>query len=205
MLPGGIASAWVYRRSLASQRRMTIGQLMTISVAGSLVGGLLLLRTPNGTFSSLVPWLLLIAASVFTAAPRLRAAAAHAHGHRSLLLLFGGQFAIAVYGGYFGAGMGVLMMSLFLAVANLSVKEASGLRMMCATAVNVLAVTLFAARGALDWKFGLPMFAASIVGGYLGATVFSRLNDKTARNAILVYAWALTIWFFARTFIGHGS
>lgn len=208
MLPGGIASAWVYRRSLAGQRNITIGQMVGISVVGSLVGGLLLLNTPNATFSNLVPWLLLLAAAVFTAAPRLRSAAAHAAphgsgGHRSSVLLFAGQLVISVYGGYFGAGMGVLMIALFLAAANMSVQEASGLRMLCATAVNILVVGLFAARGALDWKFGLPMFVASIVGGYLGATVFTRLSDKTARNAILVYAWALTIWFFARTFIGH--
>ncbi len=119
------------------------------------------------------------------------------------MLLFTGQFVIALYGGYFGAGMGVLMIALFLAAANMGVQEASGLRMLCATAVNILAVILFAARGALDWKFGLPMFVASIVGGYLGATVFTRLSDKTARNAILVYAWALTVWFFARTWFFH--
>jgi hypothetical protein len=203
MLPGGIASAWVYRRSLAGQRNTTIGQMVAISIAGSLVGSLLLLETPNATFSNLVPWLLLVAAAVFTAAPRLRSAAAHSSGHRSSLLLFAGQLVIAIYGGYFGAGMGVLMIALFLAAANMGVQEASGLRMLCATAVNILAVVLFAARGALDWKFGLPMFVASIVGGYLGATVFTRLSDKTARNAILIYAWALTVWFFARTLMGH--
>ena len=63
MLPGGIASAWVYRPSLAGQHNMTIGQMVGISIAGSLVGSLLLLRTPNGTFSNLVPWLLLVAAA----------------------------------------------------------------------------------------------------------------------------------------------
>jgi uncharacterized membrane protein YfcA len=198
MLPGGIVSAWVYRRSLAGQSLATMAQLVVISLAGSLVGSLLLLHTANATFSALVPWLLLIAAAVFTAAPRLRSAASRTSGHKSIIILLVGQFVIALYGGYFGAGMGVLMIALFLAAANMGVQSASGLRLICATAVNVLAVVLFALRGALDWKLGIPMLAAGITGGYLGASIFRRLNEKMARNVILIYAWGLTIWFFAR-------
>jgi len=205
MLPGGIVSAWIYRGSLVDQPRRTMAQLVVISLAGSLVGSYLLLRTANATFSSLVPWLLLVAASVFTAAPRLRSAASHAAGHKSLVGLLIGQFAIAVYGGYFGAGMGVLMLALFLAAASMTVQSASGLRLICATAVNLLAVANFALRGALDWQWGIPMLMAGIVGGYLGASVFRRLSEKTARNTILVYAWSLTLWFFARAWLGHSA
>ncbi len=203
LLPGGIVSTWVYRRSLAGQPVGLMAQLVAISLAGSVVGGLLLLRTANATFSALVPWLLLVAASVFTAAPRLRSAAAHAAGHRSMAGLFAGQFAIAIYGGYFGAGMGVLMIALFLAAANMNVQSASGIRLICATAVNVLVVVLFAVRGALDWQRGVPMLIAGIAGGYLGASVFRRLSEKTARNSILVYAWGLTFWFFGRAWLGR--
>ena len=86
------------------------------SLAGSLVGSTLLMYTSNATFSSLVPWLLLTAAAVFTAAPWIRKAASGLAGHQSLVVLVAGQFVIAGYGGYFGAGMGVLMMALYLAV-----------------------------------------------------------------------------------------
>lgn len=198
MLPGGIASAWVYRGTLAGQPRRLIVELVTISLAGSLVGSLLLLNTANRTFSALVPWLLLSAAAIFTVAPRLRTAAARSGGGTSIYLLLGGQFIIALYGGYFGAGMGVLMIALFLAAANMDVQSASGLRLTCATAVNLLAVLLFALRGALEWKVGIPMLVAGIAGGYLGARLVRRLDEKTARNAILIYAWGLTVWFFVR-------
>jgi hypothetical protein len=124
--------------------------------------------------------------------------AARAAGHKSTTLLLIGQFIIAVYGGYFGAGMGVLMIALFLAAANMEVQSASGLRLICATAVNLLAVLLFALRGALDWKTGIPMLIAGIAGGYLGARVMRRLDEKAARYTILVYAWGLTVWFFLR-------
>ena len=198
MVPGGMVSAWVYRGTLDGQPRSFVIQLVAVSLAGSLMGSLLLLNTANATFSSLVPWLLLIAASVFTFAPLLRSAAAKAAGHKSASVLFIGQFVIAVTQGYFGAGMGVLMIALFLAAANMDVQSASGLRLICATSVNLLAVLLFALRGAVDWKTGIPMLIAGIAGGYLGARVVRRLNEKAARNAILIYAWGLTVWFFLR-------
>lgn len=198
MVPGGIASAWVYRRSLVKQPRGLIAGLVAVSLAGSLAGSLLLLDTGNATFSTLVPWLLLIAAGVFTAAPLLHRAAARASAPRSAAPLLAGQFAIALYGGYFGAGMGVLMIALFLAAANIDVQSGNGLRLTCGTAINLLAVAIFSARGAIEWNVGIPMLLAGVTGGYLSARLMRRLSPKAARNAILVYAWGLTAWFFLR-------
>lgn len=198
MVPGGIASAWVYRRTLVDQPIGLIAQLVVVSLAGSLAGGLLLLDTANETFSSLVPWLLLIAATVFTTAPRLRRAAARTSGRRSMAALLAGQFIIAVYGGYFGAGMGVLMIALYLATANMNVQSGTGVRLVCATAINLLAVTLFSIRGAIEWKPGLPMLVGGVAGGYVVARGMRRLSEKAVRIAILVYAWGLTAWFFLR-------
>jgi len=198
MMPGAIAAAWVYRRTLDGQSRREIVQLVVASLAGSAVGSVLLLSTSNVMFSNLVPWLLLIAAIVFSLAPRLRAMAEKSVGHRSVAALLAGQLVISVYGGYFGAGMGVLMIALFLIASRMNVQGANGVRLICATAINVLAVSLFAWRGAVDWKLGLPMLAAGSVGGYLSALVVRRLNENTVRIAILVYAWGLTAYFFAR-------
>jgi uncharacterized membrane protein YfcA len=201
MVPGGIASAWVYRESFRKLSPRELIQLTIVSLIGAAVGSILLLSTPNATFTNLVPWLLLVAALVFTLAPRIRAAASHSTRHKSAILLLTGQFFIGVYGGYFGAGMGVLMIALFLIASSMSVQAANGIRILCATAINILAVIIFATRGALDYKFGVPMLVAGIAGGYLGAHIVSRLSDKVARNAILVYAWALTAWFFVKLVI----
>ena len=128
LLPGAVASAWVYRDSVAGISRKFILTMSAASLAGSLVGSLLLMHTSNGTFSRLVPWLLLAAAAVFSAAPWLRKAAAGLGGHQSLIVLVAGQFFVAGYGGYFGAGMGVLMMALYLAASDMDVHTAAGLR-----------------------------------------------------------------------------
>jgi len=200
MAPGAFASTWVYRRALQGLSGRLLARLLMVSLAGSAAGSVLLLSTTNGLFSSLVPWLLLIAAIMFSLAPRLRGAAVKSARHKSTPWLLAGQFAIALYGGYFGAGMGILMVALFLVTTGMDLQTATGLRLACATSINIIAVTLFAWRGALDWKLGLPMLAAGIAGGYLGARVVRRLNEKAVRNAILVYAWVLTAYFFARPF-----
>jgi len=198
MVPGAIVATWVYRRTLSELSGTVLRQLLIASLVGSAMGSILLLSTTNGVFSDLVPWLLLIAAIVFSLAPRLRSAAVQAGGHKSSVGLIVGQVAISVYGGYFGAGMGILMVALFLVTTNMNLQAATGIRLICATSVNILAVILFAWRGALDWTLGVPMLAAGIAGGYLGARLVRRLNENAVRNAILVYAWGLTAYFFAR-------
>lgn len=201
LMPGGFASAWVYRTTIANGSRRFLFLMVGVSLLGATAGSLLLLRTPNSTFSALVPWLLLVATSVFSLAPWLRKMAAGASGHQSNIGLVLGQFIISAYGGYFGAGMGVLMIALYLVATKLDIHEASGLRLACASMINLLAVVIFAWRGALDYRFGLPMLVAGVVGGYIGAILVKRLDANMARRAILTYAWALTAFFFAKTFI----
>ena len=201
MVPGSIVSAWVYRDSVRELSRRFMLMMLAASLAGSLAGSLLLMYTSNSTFSRLVPWLLLMAAAVFSAAPWLRKAAAGLGGHQSLVLLVAGQFLVAVYGGYFGAGMGVLMMAIYLAASDMNVHTAAGLRTVCAAAINVLAVVIFTWKGAVDFKVGLPMLVAGIAGGYWGARVVKKLNAEGVRRGILIYAWALTAWFFVRMLV----
>jgi uncharacterized membrane protein YfcA len=201
LMPGGFASAWVYRETLRNTTLKFLLIMSSASLVGSVIGSVLLLRTSNATFSNLVPWLLLIATVVFTLAPSIRKIAMKNRGHASMPALVIGQTIIAAYGGYFGAGMGVLMIALYLAATSLDVHAASGIRMICASAINLLAVLIFAWRGALVYRVGVPMLFAGIVGGYLGALLVKRLDPKHARIAILVYAWALTGWFFARMLV----
>lgn len=204
LLPGIIASAWVYRDTMRGMTPSFLTWMSIASLAGSMAGSFLLLHTSNSTFSKLVPWLLFTAAVVFSAAPWIRRVAqSKTGGDPSLPALVAGQFAIAAYGGYFGAGMGVLMLALYLAFANLEVHAASGLRTVCAAAINALAVIIFAARGALDYKLGMPMLVAGIAGGYWGAHSVKKLDPQKARLSILIYAWAMTAYFFARMALGN--
>ena len=127
-LPGGMASAWVYRSQKGGSARF-LALLVSVSLAGSLTGSALLLMTSNERFSKLVPWLMLGAATVFSlAGPIRKFAEAHTSAKQHRILLAIGQFFITLYGGYFGAGMGVLMIVLFLITANLDVQASANLR-----------------------------------------------------------------------------
>jgi hypothetical protein len=203
VLPGTVMAGFVYRKTLSNFEPRLILMLTAASLVGSIVGSVLLVKTPNSTFAGIVPWLLLVGAVVFSAAPWIRKwgirrnAGGMSH-HRSTAALIAGQFAIAIYGGYFGAGMGVLMVALYLLVADIGALGASGMRMYSAVVINAIAVVLFAARGALDYKIGLPMLLTTSAGAYAGAKLIQMLDEEKVRRAVLIYAWLLTGYFFIR-------
>jgi uncharacterized membrane protein YfcA len=197
-LPGGIASALVYRRPVTGKLFWT---LIVMSVAGGVIGSQLLLHTPSERFAKLVPYLMIGAALVFTFSNQLRRfATTHTSGpHQNGPLLYAGTLAIAIYGGYFGAGMGVLMIVLFLIAAHIGVQESAGLRMWCATGINTLAVATFIAKGIIVWRVAIPMLVCTLIGGYWGAHAVQKLTAETARRAVLVFAWTLSLWLLVRS------
>ena len=183
--------------------RKLLWTLVTLSVIGGLAGSQLLIHTPSDRFARLVPFLMIGASLVFTFSNRLRQfAARHTTGRVHTGMLYVGTFGIAIYGGYFGAGMGVLMIVLFLISAHLGVQESAGLRMWCATGINTLAVAAFILRGIVDWRVAIPMLACIVVSGYWGAHAVRRLSAETARRTVLVFAWTLSLWLLVRSWRG---
>jgi uncharacterized membrane protein YfcA len=196
MLPGGIASAWVYRRPYDLK---LVRALVLVSITGGITGSVLLLLTPNERFTLLVPYLMLAAATLFTfSGPIQRVAAAHTASHTMWIPLLCGQYLIAVYGGYFGAGMGVPMIVLFLIAAHFDVQQSAALRFYCSFGINGFAVAIFALRGIIAWQLSIPMAIAAIAGGYWGAHAVKRMSVAAARRAVMAYAWATTIWLLFR-------
>lgn len=199
--PAGLASAWVYRKDIPRDSRL-LTIMSVASAIGAAAGSIILLRTSNSIFAGMVPWLLLFATLNFTFAKQLRGLASHASHHASRALLLGGQLVISFYGGYFGAGMGVLMLALYLSATSKDVHVANGLRLVCATTINAVAIVIFAVRGAIDWRVGVPMLIAAVIGGYFGAVLVRRMNEEAAKRGVMIYAWGITLWFFGRQLIG---
>jgi hypothetical protein len=196
-MPGGIASALVYRRPVTGKLFWT---LVLISVTGGVAGSQLLLHTPSERFSKLVPYLMIGAALVFSFSGQLRRfAGTRSSGRVHSGSLYLGTLAISIYGGYFGAGMGVLMIVLFLLAAHIGVQESAGLRMWCATGVNTLAVAAFIAKGIVVWPVAIPMLICTLAGGYWGAHAVKRLTAETARRIVLVFAWTMSLWLLVRS------
>jgi uncharacterized membrane protein YfcA len=206
MWPGSIGSALAYRRDMAA----VSGQLMRlggISLLGGLLGGLLLIRTSDVSFMRLLPWLMLLAVVTFTfggaltsrftrssAGPSQTAASSHGAARWTLLL----QLAIATYGGYFGGGMGIMMLAVMTVAGMTDIHEMNGLKAVLAMAINGVALVEFIASGAIDWSRGLVMVAGGFGGGFAGGFVARRIPARHVRTFVVAIGWIMTVYFFLR-------
>ena len=206
MWPGSLSSAIAYRQEIIRARHwlMTLG---AASLAGGLVGGWLLIRTTDQRFLQLLPWLMLAAAVTFTLGGRvvdrlLRRAKADASTAGSAprvpvwMLVF--QFGIAIYGGYFGGGMGIMMLAAFSVAGMTDIHEMNGIKTLAAVAINGVALVEFIANGAIAWAPGLTMVGGAIIGGYYGAFLARRVSTGVVRAIVIVIAWTMTMYFFVK-------
>lgn len=192
---GVLASARGYREEIRRYRRVVVPALV-LSVIGSICGAMLLLHTPPRTFERLIPWLLLFATVVFAVSPFItkRAGARHVHSPWQLAL----QFVVSIYGGYFGAGIGILMLAI-LSFSDLpDLNAMNGVKNLLSLAINGVAVIPFLIAGLIVWHIALLMAVFAMAGGYAGARVFRRLPSHVSRAAVLVIAVSMTGYFFLK-------
>ena len=198
MWPGSMSSAVAYRRELVLGPRIVV--LSVASVVGGLAGAILLVRTSDTSFMRLLPWLMLLAAGTFTFAGRLSPVkqASSAPGDRTLWVLAALQCVIAVYGGYFGGGMGIMMLAMFAVAGMTDIHEMNGLKVVLAAATNGVAIVAFIVTRQIAWAPGLLMVAGSILGGYAGAAMARRVDRRAIRAFVIAIGWTMTIYFFVR-------
>jgi uncharacterized membrane protein YfcA len=195
--PGSLASAVGFRRELAAAPRL-LRTLLPASALGAAVGGYLLLATPTRLFSALVPFLILGATLLMALkrpllALRRRAQPAVTDArvpHRQFGALALAQLLVGVYGGYFGAAMGIMMLALFGLFGLDDIHQRNGLKNVAATLINAVASVIFVAGGAVGWWDAGVLGAGAIVGGYVGASLGRRLPARIAE--VLVVAIGLT-------------
>ncbi len=198
--PGAAAGAVAYRQDFAMQRRALV-PLGLVSVVGGVIGALLLLWTPETTFVRLVPWLLLAATLLFTFSSRITALFRASNRHsdpsqRSVLGMSAAQFVIAIYGGYFGGGIGVLMLAALALMGMENIHTMNALKNLLATCINGVAVVTFVAAGAIAWSQALVMIAGAIIGGYVAGHQARKLDPKRVRRFVIAVAFAMTAYFF---------
>ena len=201
--PGQPASVWAYRGALRNVSWKTIVPLTITGVVGGIVGAYVLLATPQQTFMSLVPWLLLTATVIFTMSGPIsrwiRERTAHHDHHefatgRAVIL----QLFIAVYIGYFGAGGGILILAMLALLGMDHIHTMNALKAWLATVSNGLALMLFIVKHAVYWPEALVMIAGSALGGYFGAYFAQKTKPENVRVIVIVIGFATTAYFFAR-------
>ena len=180
--PGYVGGAAGFRNEISSQRDRLV-PLGAVAALGGIAGALLLLTTSSATFRNLVPWLVLGASILFAVQPLLKRAlggTAHTPPRTRPILLAGGTFAASVYGGYFGAGLGVMLLAILGLALPDSIVRTSGLRTALSILVNGVAAVVFLIHGGLAWEAVGLLAAGSLLGGWIGAQV-----------ALSIPAWAL--------------
>jgi uncharacterized protein len=202
---GSLASVGAYRSHLGGQRRALITLVVT-SLIGGLIGALLLLRTPDATFELLLPWLLLTATLIFIFGKHLTALLrrmVHLDINRpqSIVPFLTGsalQLIIAIYGGFFGGGIGILMLALLTLLGYEEIHVMNGLKTVLATTVNGIAVVAFVWAGTVAWPQAFVMIGGSVIGGYGGAVLAQRVSPEMIRYLVMAVGISMTIYFFIR-------
>jgi hypothetical protein len=193
------ASGGAYRKQLDIPRRVMI-PLLTASFVGGLVGAFLLLKTPDYTFMRLLPWLTLGATLLFAFGKRLAGDRKSVIDHEASTAALAGttlfQLCVAVYGGYFGGGMGILMLAALGLIGLTNMHEMNGLKNLLAICINGIAAIYFAFSGAVLWKDCAIMAVAAILGGLLGAHIAHRLGQAFVRRAVVAIGLAMGIALF---------
>jgi uncharacterized membrane protein YfcA len=196
LFPSQLTAAVASRQLVEKVGPLSYRRMFFISLAGGLAGALLLVFTPVATFSRLLPWLVLFATAMYAWGSFRRRPLFAASG-MPLPLLVLVQTAIAIYGGYFGGGIGFLMLAA-LTMAGQQVRAAAATKNGLAMAMNASAVAIFAFSGKVDWLAMLALACGGIAGGYAGAWLIRRLPEKLMRGLVVVVGVALTVWMFLR-------
>jgi hypothetical protein len=197
LLPGTFAGAWAYRRSILAITEFSLTGFLVLSLIGGLIGALLLLYTPPTLFAGLVPWLILFATAVFaignlaplTFVQRIKI------GPRGALATL---FAIAIYGGYFGGGIGFLILAAFTLFGMRDINSMNGLKMALVGIMTIAAIVAFIVADVVRWPQTLPMLAGSTIGSYLAARWSQRIDQRLIKGFVIVLGFGLTVYFFWR-------
>jgi uncharacterized membrane protein YfcA len=217
--PGSVASITAYRRELAKLNRVVILTLGSVSLVGGILGALLLLSTSQSTFLYLLPYLMLVATLLFAFSPlitkflRARAAARQGELHdrhkiedktstfswRSLLAISVIQMVVAIYGGYFGGGIGIMILASLGIMGMENIHEMNGLKTVLQAAINGVAVITFILARAVIWLPAIVMIAGAITGGYGGAYFARKLDARIIRAFVILVGTSMTIYFFLRS------
>jgi uncharacterized protein len=198
MCPGYLGATIAQRRDLAGQGRRAL-QLLPLSLAGSLVGAWILLHTTERAFQTIVPFLLVFAAVLLALQGKLRKYIAHhTGGHRSMAVAALPVGLAAIYGAYFGAGMGVVILAILAVVIDDALIRTNALKQLMSLIINTCAAIVFVVQGHVDWVVGLVIAIASLVGGLLGGKLASRIPEALLRWSAIAIALVVAAIYFAR-------
>jgi uncharacterized membrane protein YfcA len=196
LFPGQLASSFAYRSHIADERRRAL-VLAVPSLLGGVIGAWLLLALPERTFAAVVPWLILFACVVLALQTQLKRLVSGRSSTNHPAAIWVAQLLISIYGGYFGAGIGILMLAAMGIMIPSSLQHANALKVLLSLLINGIAAVIFVAHGAVHAPEAILMAVSSIVGGFAGA----RLAQKLPPLAMRGFAIAVGLYAAGRMFL----
>jgi uncharacterized membrane protein YfcA len=200
---GVTASGGAYRNQLDVPRRVMVPLLVT-SFIGGLIGAFLLLKTPAHTFMRVIPWLMLGATLLFVFGKQLARGRTSSVGHDATTAAIVGasvfELFVAVYGGYFGGGVGIVNLAMLAAVGMTDIHAMNALKSVLGMAINGIAVLVFVVKGAVYWPQAVVMIVGAVVGGYFGAHYSLKLPQVWVRWFVILVGSGMTVYFFVQAY-----
>jgi uncharacterized protein len=200
---GAAASGGAYRDRLDVPMRV-LAPLMVTSLIGGIAGAILLLRTPAHTFLRVLPWLMLAATLLFVFGRKLAGGRASSVGHdataAAILWASAFELVVAVYGGYFGGGIGIVNLAMLAAVGMTDIHAMNALKSVLGVAINGVAALVFVVKGAIYWPQAIVMIAGALVGGYFGAHYAQKVPPAWIRGSVIVVGSGMTVYFFVKAY-----
>ncbi|KAB8140263.1 sulfite exporter TauE/SafE family protein [Chloroflexia bacterium SDU3-3] len=200
--PGSLASVLAYREEMGDMRQQ-VRLLAPISMIGGLAGALLLLVTPSDVFEQMLPYLMLVATLLFTFSARItafvrgldhRADSPRAVLVRAVVI----QAVISVYGGFFGGGIGILMLAALALMGMEHIHRMNALKALLGSLINGIAVVTFIIAREVEWGPAVIMIVGAILGGYIGAAVARKIDPKVIRSFVIVVGLGISAYLFVR-------
>ena len=202
--PGALSSAIAYRQELKNSRAL-LWTLAVPCIVGGLLGAVLLVITPPEFFRKIVPFMVLFATLLFTYRNRLTrlggesVANAEKPGRFGYIWGFCFQLLVALYGGYFGAGIGILMLGSLSVMGLRDIHRMNGLKTLLSTLINLIAFIFFAFKGLVVWPLALWMAAGTVVGGYAGARLAKRIEQRYIRGFVIGSGFLISLWLLLKS------
>jgi len=200
LLPSNAAALPAYREELRGLGA-TLQPLLIVSGIGALIGSILLLISDPDVFVVLLPFLILLATSLFAFGDALRAwLLAHLGERRGNKAVYGGLLLASIYGGYFGAGLGFILLAIAQLLGFSNFHIANSIKNLLATSFTMLSILVFGIGGLIAWPQAIAMMAGSTVGGYAGGRLAKRVNTRYLRGAVILAGLVLSVVYFRRAF-----
>lgn len=203
---GYISGSYAFRKELRAHIK-ELPKYILISLLGGILGAWLLLQTPESLFREAIPWLLLFATLLFVFGERLnnslrQLASLHRHASsigRLLMLLM--LAAVCMYGGFFNAGLGIIMLSYLALAGYTNISSMNGLKLLTSTCVSMAAIALFIINDEIAWLEGGVVLLGALLGGYIAARVSRRIPQVYVRNFVTLAGTCITVYFFYVTYL----